>query len=133
MNNFENFEKAKKLLTTKKGLESFFDKWTHATQKPRIDKFKNGFCIDSRFSVFKAQVSFDCHTGEYGSSSCYTFRNGIDSSIASDLFKKAIELKKHEIFQLMSELANEEAMKIKSECEAELKEASKKLEEIQEL
>ena len=130
MSNFKNFEKAKTLLRTRDGLSSFFEKWNEAISKPNVDKYGNGFCKDDRFAVFSTRVTFDCHTGNYGSSSCYTFKNGVDPKTCEDLFKKAIEIKKHEIFELMSELANDEAQNIKKDCQAELEEAAKKLEEI---
>lgn len=133
MSNFKNFEKAKKLIKTRDGLLSFFDKWDEKRNTPGIDKYKNGFCIDHRFAVFNAQVSFDCYTGAYGSSSCSTFTNGVDSEACKDLFKKAIEKKKHEIFEVMAQIANEEAVLIKAACEKELKVASEKLEEIKTL
>ena len=110
----ENITKLQRLFQCADRLYEYWDKYTNKTSEPACDKYGASFNKDDRFIIFKASIFFSAHTGQYGSSSCGTFSNQIDSELAKEYFIKAINLRKEQIFSDMAQLMKEDAKSLKS-------------------
>jgi hypothetical protein len=96
------------LLTNSKEFGSFWARYRQKTSDPKCDKHDASFNIDSRFSSFAVQLSFDSYLGYYGSSSCSTFMS-CNADLAKKYLVRAINFHNEAIFKSMAEMMRADA------------------------
>jgi hypothetical protein len=116
----ENLERVRTLLDQSRKLRNIIPAYKAVAGVGSCDKYALKFGGDDRFSVFKAQVFLDCHTGTYGSSSCYTMC-GIPNADAQEFLNQALNKNMKLILEDMAMFAEQKALALKAKAEAELK------------
>jgi len=99
--------------------------------KPNIDKYGAGFCLDKRFSMFETTVSFDSWIGHYGSSSCSTFSHAIKPEEVRKAFIQYLKTHEDEILFWMSKFLVDQANSLGGVVKKELEEAKLAIEKLQ--
>ena len=118
-------DEIRSLKNTADKLRGIIPRYTEKIKDSSCDKHALQFGGDDRFSVFKATVFLDCHTGYYGNSSCSTLVS-IDSKTAQSLLNKALNRHMAIILETMAEFAEKAAS-------ARIIEAEKEIAEMQEI
>lgn len=126
----ENLARVRELLQHSKKLKTLIPEYQKVIGGS-CDKYALKFGGDDRFSVFKTQVFLDCHTGQYGSSSCSTFCS-IDSKDAQEFLNQALNKNMRLILEDMAGFAEKKALDLKVKAESELKVAQDMLASIYE-
>lgn len=124
----ENLARVRELLQQSKKLSTLLPEYQKVIGGS-CDKYALKFGGDDRFSVFKANVFLDCHTGYYGSSSCSTFAH-VDSKDAQEFLNQALNKNMKLILEDMAGFAEKKALALKATAEAELKAAQEMLDSI---
>lgn len=121
-------DRIKQLGATARSLHSFWRKYKETVALPGVDKYGASFNGDDRFSVFGVPIRFTAYVGQYGNSSCHTFcGDGLDAKICSDLFIRAINERREEIFETMARLAEADQSSLLGDAKRELDELTQLL------
>lgn len=115
-----DFDRLADLLRSAKGCETFLENFKERSAPGNIDKYDEGFGINSRCTVFDVQTSFSAYTGSYGSSSVYTFQNGISPKIGAEYVVKAMNALRKDILAKMAELMRRDATALEGKARAEI-------------
>lgn len=129
---FENIENARKLLTDAKTIRTMKQNLAEKRRKDSsIDKAGIGFFLDSRFSMFQVQVSFDSWTGYYGNSGCSTFAHVQDEKEVAIAFKEYVKAHENQILEWMAKHLVNKALLLNENVHKEIESAKKEIEELQ--
>ena len=112
-------DEIRSLKNTANKLRGIIPTYAEKIKDSSCDKHALQFGGDDRFSVFKATVFLDCHTGYYGNSSCSSLTR-IDNEIAQSLLNKALNRHMDLILKTMAEFAEKAAANLIEGAEKEI-------------
>lgn len=116
----KTIERIQTLLRESRNIGGYFERHEAVTASPSVDKHGAGFELSNdRFQAFKLPISFNCHTGTYGSSSCSTDLHARTEDVAP-YFVKAMNIHRKLLFETAARLMEEEAAALTSKARAEI-------------
>lgn len=120
MSNAPTIARIKSLLQQSAVLDGYLGKHAKVIAQPSVDKHAAAFEADNdRFRAFSLRVSFNCHTGQYGSSSC-SVDLYVSTEAVAPYFIRAMNIHKKQLFETAARLIREEAMSLRATATAEL-------------
>lgn len=126
----KTLDRIRDLVKNGRELGTFWARWRKQCSEPGCDKHTAGFNQDSRFTSFKATLSFDSAFGFYGNSGCSTFLH-CSHDIASEYLVKAVRAHQETIFQTMAEMMREDAADLTAKARTEIVQMQKMVDEIE--
>lgn len=120
--NYADYEKAIKEVGTLR------EKYLSTAARSSCDKHGWGFNQDSRFSIFKAEVSLDSWVGWYGNSSCTTPGDIANKDLFVKYFVKWLDRHSDRMLSEIADMMEKDSLKAK---EKRIEELQTELERLQ--
>lgn len=123
-------EKIEILINTSNRIKTTLDEYNLKIKKTTCDKYGKGFNLDDRFSAVSFNLSLDSWTGYYGHSGCSTEISIGNKEKFIEHFIKILNKKFDELLLLTADSILSEAILLKEKAISELKEKTKKIENL---